>query len=184
MDRDKFASDLKSSCLAQQQSECLDELCSNYENTLRSLKDKYAPEKTITVTERPYTPWYNDKINDAKKLRRKYEKLMRLPPRLTVHREMYLEQAHVVNEMIKRAKTSYFTDKVNECGRDQKALLKIIGELQGKKKCALLPDFPTAMDAAEEFSDFLFTRLVLLEKNLIMQMTALTSHCTIRQCCH
>jgi hypothetical protein len=166
MDMDKFTSDLKSSCLAQQQSESLDELCRTYDNTLRSLLDKHAPEKTITVTERPYTPWYNDEINDAKKLRRKYERLMRQPPRLTIHREMYLEQAHVVTEMIKAAKTSYFTDKVNECGRDQKALFRIIGELQGKKKCALLPDFPTAMDAAEKFSEFFQNKISTIRRKL------------------
>jgi hypothetical protein len=68
--------------------------------------------------------------------------------------------------MIKDAKTSFFTDKVTECGRDQKALFRIIDELQGKAKCALLPEFPSPGDAAEEFSEFFFNNIYAIREKL------------------
>ena len=114
--------------------------------------------KTRNITLRPFTPWYNSEINEAKKLRRKYEKLWR-NSKLTVHKEMYLDQKKITSELIKKSKRTYYTDKVLECGKDQKALFKLIDNLQGKSPTAILPSVDCPLDAAEEFSEFFFQKI-------------------------
>ena len=59
---------------------------------------------------RPFTPWYSDEINEAKKVRRKYEMKWH-HTKLTVHKEMYLEQKYIVGELITKAKTEYYMNK-------------------------------------------------------------------------
>ena len=72
---------------------------------------------------------------------------------------MYLDQKKVTADLIKAAKLSFYTDKVLECGKDQKALFKVIDSLQGRNKTSILPTYDTPMDAAEEFSEFFFKKI-------------------------
>ena len=39
---------------------------------------------------------------------------------------MYIDQKNIVSDMIQTAKNNYFTEKVMECGKDQKALYRVI----------------------------------------------------------
>ena len=158
VDTDKFQSDIQSSDLLQNPATTLDQLCELYDKTLSDINDKHAPLKTKNMTIRPFTPWYTNEINEAKKLRRKYEEKWR-QTKLTVHEEIYLEQKKVVTDLIKQAKTNFYTQKVLECGKDQKALFRVIDSLQGRNKGCILPSFDTPTDAAEEFSEFFFRKI-------------------------
>ena len=52
----------------------VDDLVTAFTNGLSSLIDKHAPLGTRTITERPYCPWYTDKLHEAKHLRRKLKR--------------------------------------------------------------------------------------------------------------
>ena len=45
-----------------------------FNSTLSDILDKHDPK--ISITNRPVTPWYTNTITDAKKLRRKAERVM------------------------------------------------------------------------------------------------------------
>ena len=49
----------------------LDMMVSCYNSTLSSLLDKYAPLRTKSVANRKCVPWFNHKIKDAIKARRR-----------------------------------------------------------------------------------------------------------------
>ena len=103
LDNEAFENDILESELVQNPSEFLDELCIQYDKVLSSVNDKHCPLKTRNITIRPHTPWYSNEINEAQKLRRKYESKWR-ETSLTVHREMYIEQKTAVADLIKKAK--------------------------------------------------------------------------------
>ena len=88
---------------------------------------------------------------------------------MTVHRDIYIGQKKVVSDIIKKAKTNYYTDKVLECGRDQKALFRVIDSLQGRNKSVVLPSFATPADAAKEFSDFFVHKICDIRNKLDSQ---------------
>ena len=90
-----------------------------YDKILTEINDKHAPLKTRNITVKPFIPWYTNEINEEKTVRRKWEMKWR-QTKLTVYKEIYLEQKKVVSDMIKKSKTNYYTEK------DQKALFKVI----------------------------------------------------------
>ena len=55
----------------------LEKFVKNYESTLLNLIDHHTPIKTKTVWSRPQVPWYNEVIAEAKRQRRKVEKIWR-----------------------------------------------------------------------------------------------------------
>ena len=152
-DADAFTADLRLSSLIQNPARSVDDLQEQYDTVLRSLVDKHAPLCTKSVTIHPVTPWYNEEINEAKKLRRKYEKRWR-KSQLTVHREIYIEQKKTLSELINHAKTNYYTDKVMACGKDQKSLFKVINTLLSKDNSSLLPTYSSLEEAFEDFAQF------------------------------
>ena len=52
-------------------------MVSCYNSTLSSILDKYAPLKTKSVANRKRVPWFNDKIKDAVKARRRAKRKWR-----------------------------------------------------------------------------------------------------------
>ena len=70
MDTEKFQSDILSSDLLESPATTLDELCDQYDNILSGIIDDHAPLRTQNITIRPFTPWYNDEINEAKKAKK------------------------------------------------------------------------------------------------------------------
>ena len=74
-------------------------LADKYPSTLLSLLDKHAPLRRRSITLRPAAPWYSEKINKEKVERRKLERQWRATG-LAVHRELYVNQCTLVNELI------------------------------------------------------------------------------------
>ncbi len=105
-----------------------DDLHKHYDTILRNILDQHAPEKTVTIIFRPNSPWMSDDIVHEKRLWRKVESVWRRTG-LQVHREMYVHQRDTVNNMIQKAKVSYYKDKISQCNGDQKALFNIVQTL-------------------------------------------------------
>ena len=70
---------------------------------------------------------------------------------------MYIEQKKAAMNLINKAKTDYYTDKVLECETDKKAPFMVINSIHGWNKTAALHTISTLADAAEEFLDFFFS---------------------------
>ena len=76
--KDNFITDIKSSSLVQSLPSEPDEIVSSSNHVLQELLDKHAPSQTRAVAHRLLQPWMNNEIIEARRLRRKAEKLSSL----------------------------------------------------------------------------------------------------------
>ena len=165
LDIESFEQDISESELLNNPTADLDGLIRQYNNTFESILNKYAPLKTARITIRPIVPWFNDKIYEAQKVRHKHEAVWR-KSRLTVHREIYKEARNNVTQLIKEAKTTYYTERIDECGDDQKALFGVLDEVLGRKKVQMLPPEIPPDEIPEKFSAFFHIKIANIRQTL------------------
>jgi exonuclease III len=165
IDKQDFQSDLEKADLITTPADTLDELIHQYNKSLTELIDKYAPLKSKTVTVRPNTPWYSEKVKQLKATRKKCEKRWR-ESKLTVHREAYKAARNAVNHEIALAKSSHYKTKVEHCGSDQKALFRVIDEILHTKDKHLLPQHTDLSELLDNFSDFFHQKITKIRKKL------------------
>ena len=75
IDIEAFKDDLRKSRLCQDPPVVLTDLVSCYGSTMTSLLDKHAPLQKKTITVRPRVPWFNNEAKEAKRLRRRNERI-------------------------------------------------------------------------------------------------------------
>ena len=92
---------------------------------LKNNLDKHTPlQKKNCDSERP-VPCHNDAIGEEKRKRRQCERRWRRTG-LTIHREMYVSQRYLVNQLIYQAKVDLYSDKIRSCEKDQQLLFKVV----------------------------------------------------------
>jgi hypothetical protein len=104
----------------------------NYNSVLTELLNKHAPVLTKNVSIHPNAPWYTPQLMLAKKERRKAEHVWRRS-KLTVHREIFADKRQTVNDLLIKAKTDYYADKIKNSS-DQKALFSVVDKLLHRTK--------------------------------------------------
>ena len=115
----------------------LDGSVSYYFESLASILNKHAPEKTREFIIREKVPWMNEDILREKRKRKKLELQWR-SSELAVHKEMFIHQKSIVKSMCDKAKTTYYRDKVDNC--EQATLFKLAESLLHGKEKKSLPD--------------------------------------------
>ena len=130
----------------------LDELTDRYITDLTSLLDVHAPLQQRLVLLRPHSPWYNENLRNAKRVRRKLERVWRTHGR-EPDRLAYRHQCGIVAQLLTSAKTNYYTTKVEECRGDQKALSRLTNNLL-KKQMTQLPSAESDNVLANTFGNF------------------------------
>ena len=162
----KFSNDILSSNLCQNPlPQHVDQVVDRYNTVLRELLNQHAPLKTLIVAHRPTVPWVNDGILEAKRVRRRWERLDRNSG-LTVYRQQHKDSCERVKDMIRKAKAEYFVNKIDECSGDQKKLFQIVDKLLGRDKKNNLPHFDDAKTMAQEFNDFFVTKIATIRTSL------------------
>ena len=147
----------------------VDDLVCSYNSNLMSLIDKYAPVKTKTITIRPNAPWYNNEINQAKRLRRKYEhKMLRCKKSgYPNHYEFeFREQCKVVNNLIMKSKCDFYNGKVEAARGDQKELFKLFDTIFHNNSAQPLPSHDSFEQLSNMFSDFYATKIEKIRSNI------------------
>ena len=130
---DHFKSDIATSSLGQLDTyDNVNTIVSSYNTLLEELLDKHAPVITRIVTVHPQTLWYNHNIDEAKKERRRAEKLWR-STKLSIHRDLFIAKKEIVNTLLQEAKVNHYTNLISDAN-DQKKLFRIVNELTNKKK--------------------------------------------------
>ena len=165
IDASAFASDVHSSFMGSDENESIDTAVAQYNNILTNALNKHAPERTKSVVVRAAVPWMTSEILDAKRKRRHLEKLWR-KSLLTVHRLEYKRQCDVVSLLVKRSKSSYFLDKINNCAGDQKKLFKVVDNLLGRTKATSLPTASSSLLLAEEFNQYFALKISKIRDDL------------------
>ena len=80
-----------------------------YEVTLSSVLDSHAALKKCVVIERPCALWYTEDIRIEKGKRKRLERLWRRN-RLTIHRDMYVEQCKHVNNLLFDSNMKFYSN--------------------------------------------------------------------------
>jgi exonuclease III len=172
IDTDIFSQEIDESPLGKPEDfDSLAELVASYNSILAELLDRYAPQKSRTVTLHPDSPWYNAEIADAKRKRRKAEKRWRRS-KLEIHREMYIDARNTVKNMIAKAKASYYSDKIEKAA-DSKELFKVVDSLLCQKNTSPLPSSDSDAELANNFSNFFAEKIAKIRDHLSSDQSTL-----------
>ena len=83
-----------------------------------------------------------------------------------VHKEMYKLSCLKVKDLISKAKTSFFINKLEECNGDQKKLFQVVDSLLARGKSSSLPSFTCPLTLAEAFNDFFISKISDIRQQL------------------
>ena len=129
-----------------------------YDASLSSLLDKYAPSKRIYVVDRPMNDWITNDILVLKALRCKYESLW-CKTCLTVHFDMFSESCMVVKNVISKSKSIILQTKISDCNGDQNKFFKIVDILLGRNKEATFPKYDSPLTMASVMNTFFIDKI-------------------------
>ena len=132
-------------------------LVENFQITLTNLLDTHAPIKKRTITLRPYAPLY-DSIDGEKRKRRKLERRWRKSS-LSTDRQLYITQCGIVNDMMRDAKSIYYSSIIAENKGNQKVRFLTIDELLQWKQETRFPTSTTSQQLADEFAAFFHDKI-------------------------
>ncbi|XP_072039764.1 uncharacterized protein [Amphiura filiformis] len=166
MDTNTFIGDLNKHLLEAKPTDVsANDLVAHYETSLSSIVDKHCPLTTRRYTIRPRMPWYNDTIHEARRDRRRLENKWR-KSRLNTDKDRYIVQKDIVEDLIVKAKSSYFHDKLFTANSKQQfATLNSL--LNNNTK--LLPVSDSECQLAERFADFFVDKIQTIRQNLDME---------------
>ena len=85
----------------------LDDLLSLYCDSLKGIYDTFAPIQTRWIRHRPQAPWYDDKLRQAKRDRRKLECKFRKTG-LTVDKQQFQSKCSEFNSLLETSKRNIF----------------------------------------------------------------------------
>ncbi|KAJ8020005.1 hypothetical protein HOLleu_41824 [Holothuria leucospilota] len=148
-----FIADIKNCEDLKNLNRTVDELVAAYNSNLSKLLELYASKYTKTITLRPHAPWYTVELRDAKHKRRKAERIWRRTG-LTVDLQIFQDTCRNVNKLLIQEKRLFYSNKITECGGDQKKLFKHTKHLMGMSADTILPTHRSVEHLANRFGDF------------------------------
>ena len=133
----------------------IDKMVDIYNSTLKDIYDKLAPVQTRVVNHRPWAPWYNEDLREAKREKRRAERKFR-KTKLTVNKHMYIEACERYNRLLENCKTSYYKNKIE--GADRNRLFCLVNSLfkTGKN---ILPTHNSREVLADEFNTYFINKI-------------------------
>jgi hypothetical protein len=162
---DTFRSDVLNSELHQKCEDSLHGMVSQYNTVLRSIIDSHAPLKSRVLTLRPRAPWCTEDVQREKRKRRQLERQWRRS-KLEVHRQMFQCQRNKVSELLRTEKAKHFTQEIEECGTDQKALYKLLNKLLNRERKQCLPSSDSQLNLANEFNAYFVAKINKIREKL------------------
>ena len=95
-----------------------------------------------------------------KRERRKAEKRMKTPglneEDITKAKKEYRDLCHNVKDLVERARSDFYAQKIQECDGDQKKLYKVIDCLMGREKPKALPTSSSNLILAGTLNNFFY----------------------------
>ena len=149
---------MKSSLLTNTNPLTISELVDLYNKELSALLEQHAPLKKKIVTLRPTAPWYSEEIRKEKSKRRKLECHWRRT-RLTIDREIYVQQCNTVNTLISSSKKEFYSSIITENKSDPRVLFSCFDKMVNRKSEKMLPHFKDPSELADRFADFFVEKI-------------------------
>ena len=125
---------------------------------------KHAPHKTRVVTIRPEAPWYNSKLSEEKRLKRKYERRYN-KSRLAVDRALYCHQRDEYNNLLNTTKQEYFKDKIESATSTQE-LFKVFYNILNWTNENILPTHNCGTELANRFVNYFGDKIKSIRQDL------------------
>ena len=129
-----------------------DMMVSCYNSALSSLLDKDAPLRTKSVSNRKRVPWFNHKIKDAVKARRRGERKWRYSKSaqdLSVFKKKKKHEIYLMNQ----ARCDYYTNHTQQNSSDQRKLFNVTKSLLFDTNTASFPRVNT-VQLPNDFGNF------------------------------
>ncbi len=165
VDLDMFRADLSRSKLIVDPPQDLENLVDCYNDCLGRLLDEHAPQTTKDIPVKERRPWYTEQIKCKKKERRKLERRW-LKSKLSVDEDILKMQRNKVNVLINKTRSEHYSEKIEDCGSDQKALFKVVNNLFHKDNVTQFPKCASTDALAEEFSEFFIGKVQKIRAKL------------------
>ena len=109
-----------------------------------------------------------------KNIRRRLERKWR-STWLLCHREQYVHQCYVVNNLIESLKSTYYTDIINQHSSDQRILFKTVGKLLEKSTNKRYPPSSDDTPLANSFADFFTSKIDKIHQGLVERKISVRS---------
>ena len=71
-----------------------------------------------------------------------------------------------MNKLLRQARVTYYSDKVESCGRDHKSLFKITKNILGGSNEVILPSNASSKKLAQDFSDFFINKIECIRSEI------------------
>ena len=138
----------------------VESLVQSYNDGLQQVLNQHAPLVTRCIRDRPSAPWLTSEVRDARRKRRRAERLWRTT-KLTIH--------NMRNEVTKcaiAAKRLYFTSKIDSAVFSTKQLFKVSNELLRKSGTSILPTNIPSNELPQQFCQFFTDKIKKLREEL------------------
>nr|KAG5687950.1 hypothetical protein BaRGS_021623 [Batillaria attramentaria] len=139
-------------------------LVDSYNYGLREILDRHAPSVTRRVRDRASAPWLSAEVMEARRRRRRAERLWR-KTHLTVHRQIFTQQRAAAKSCLLAAKTQFYHDRI-ESAVSSKQLFAVSSELLGKSKTKVLPTDVPGDKLPQRFCDYFSDKISDLRSRL------------------
>ncbi|XP_072180929.1 uncharacterized protein [Diadema setosum] len=133
------------------------DLAQQYNQVVRDLVDKHAPEKTVLLSLRPNAPWHDKDVKKAKREKRRAERRW-VKSETPANKELYREKCRLYNEILSHSKSSYLQGEIEKL--DNKGLFQWMQKLTSPPSSRLsLPSHESDKQLANDFGLFFYNKI-------------------------
>ena len=140
-------------------------LVNQFNSDLSKFLDKHAPLTSRSLPIRPFSPWYDDQIIAAKQERRRRESQWRIS-KLTVHRQLYIEQRQLVMKLLRTKRMEFHGNQAKENPSNARVIFSTANKLLQRNIEKPLPKYKSTSELAEEFSAFFANKISTIRQCL------------------
>ncbi len=148
-----FKSDLAESDLIKNPATTASSLYNQYHSVMAGLLDRHAPTRTRSFPSRPRDPWINEGILEAKREKRRLERVWRRTG-LASDRKRYSTQVHHYNRLLSHSKGDWYSQMIDENKDDPRKLWNSINRILHRNEASPLPDCSDKADLANSFGTY------------------------------
>ena len=114
---------------------------------------------------RPVVSWFTDDLKKLKAERRKCERKM-LQSGCSHDKELYYKSRDKYSALLRKTKTSYYSDLIDKCSGNSKKLFRVINSLSKQKSSESLPPYEDPLILANEFGTFFGRKIELINDEI------------------
>ena len=155
IDHSEFASDISE---LKVESDDIDTYVELFEDEMKRLVDKHAPEKEKMQICRNPKPWFNERIYHLKRVLRKSERLWKKYQNPEDY-EIFKTDLSKYHHELKLEKQRTLSQKVLEFKGDSKKLYRFVSDLTGGKSENPMPSVENKNDLADELADHFMEKI-------------------------